>query len=210
MDSPETIMQIVRSLRKVLTIPLTVKMRSGAKCRPRAFLELGPMLEKEGVDAICLHPRTREQIFQGMADWRLIGELKECVNIPVIGNGDVKTGTDARKMREETHCDGIMIGRGALGNPWLFTESQAALGEVPPDGAPPDTFRDRITLALRHLEQMIQRKGEHTGLVEFRKHCVYYLRGYPGAREIRSEFFRLNRYEEAKEFLTRIADDWVG
>jgi len=207
LDSPETIIQIVRSLRKVLTIPLTVKMRSGTERSPRAVLEIGPILEKEGVDAICLHPRTREQIFQGKADWSLIGELKGSVNIPVIGNGDVKTGTDARKMREETHCDGIMIGRGALGNPWLFMEAQSALGEIPGERIPPDGFCDRIKLTLRHLKQMIQRKGEHTGMAEFRKHCVYYFKGYPGSREIRAEFFRLNRYEEAKEFLTTIADD---
>jgi len=209
LESPETLMSIARSLRKALTIPLTVKMRSGTERRPRCALEIGPMLEKEGVDAICLHPRTREQIFQGRADWRLIGELKGSVNIPVIGNGDVRTGTDARKMREETHCDGIMIGRGALGNPWLFMESQVALGEISRESVPPNTFGDRTNLALRHLEQMIHRKGEHTGMAEFRKHCVYYFTGYPGAREIRSKFFRLNRYEEAKEFLTRIACERV-
>lgn len=205
LDEPAKVISIVRALRKAVPVAFTVKMRTGTSRNPDAAMALAPLMEQEGVDAICIHPRTLEQSFGGKADWSLIRELKNIVGIPVIGNGDILKGEDARRMRKETGCDGVMIGRASIGNPWIFEQSRAALGEI--SGAPPKspTLHDRIQLALNHIETMVERKGEARGIKEFRKHAMSYLRHCPFARQNRAEFFKLNRLLEIKQFLTGVA-----
>jgi tRNA-dihydrouridine synthase B len=202
LDHPEIILEIIRSMKKSIKIPLTVKMRSGTKRNPLAALEIAPLLENEGINAVCLHPRTKEQLYTGMADWSHIAELKRRIHIPVIGNGDIHNGSDVLLMRNSTNCDGIMIGRASLGNPWIFTEARAALGEVLLKERMPPTTEFRIQTGIRHLEEMIHRKGEKKGVTEFRKHGMHYLKGLPCAKEMRSQFYRMNSLEQTKEFLT--------
>lgn len=205
LDEPQKVVSIVRALRKAVPVALTVKMRTGTSRNPNAARELAPLVEAEGVDAICIHPRTLEQSFGGKADWNLIGEIKSIIGLPVIGNGDILKGEDARRMREETGCDGVMIGRASIGNPWIFEQARAALGELNGKTVSPPTLHDRIELALRHIETMVERKGEARGIKEFRKHAMSYLRHCPFARQNRAEFFKLNRLQQIKQFLTGIA-----
>ncbi len=205
LNSPELVVKLVHSVRGAISVPLTVKLRSGTERHPRAALELAPLLESEGVDAVCLHPRTLKQGFSGKADWSLIGELKSCIKIPVIGNGDILCGKDARQMMVETGCDAVMIGRGAVGNPWIFREARAALGEIHPEMPSQPSVAERINLAISHIETLVKRKGEERGVREFRKHAMYYFRGLREAGRLRSAIFRLRLLDEVKEFLTAIA-----
>jgi nifR3 family TIM-barrel protein len=202
LDHPETVVEIIRAIKKAIEIPLTVKMRSGTNRNPLAALELAPLLEKEGVDAVCLHPRTREQLYTGKADWTQIAELKKRLHIPVIGNGDIHNGSDVLNMRNTTQCDGVMIGRASLGNPWIFLEARAVMGEIALEGMIPPSNQDRIRTGILHLEEMIHIKGEQRGIMEFRKHGIHYLKGLPCAKEMRSQFYQMNSLEQTKEFLT--------
>ncbi|MBN1901069.1 tRNA dihydrouridine synthase DusB [Candidatus Sumerlaeota bacterium] len=202
LDQPEIALETIRAIKKAIKIPLTVKMRSGTRGNPHAALELAPLLEKEGVDAICIHPRTKEQLYAGKADWRQIAELKIRLSVPVIGNGDIHNGIDVLQMRNSTQCDAIMIGRASLGNPWIFLEARGVLGEIPYEGALMPGIRERIQTGIRHLEEMVRQKGEQRGVVEFRKHGICYLKSMPCAKEMRSQFYRMNSIEQTKEFLT--------
>jgi len=203
LDSFDTVIEIVRSLRKVLTIPLTVKLRSGTQHNPYAALQMAPLLESEGIDALCIHPRSKEQMFKGKADWQIIARLKERLNIPVIGNGDIRTGLDARSMIKQTSCNAVMIGRAGLGNPWIFLQAKAALGEIPQTKALYPSTNDRIQTALKYLELIVRRKGEKRGVKEFRKHAINFLKGCPFAREFRSKLYHLDSLSQTKEYLTR-------
>lgn len=206
LEEPTRIINIVRSLRKAVSLPLTVKMRSGTRGNPMAAIEIAPKLEQEGVDAICLHPRTQEMAFSGLADWNLIGELKQCVSLPVIGNGDIRSGDDARRMMEQTGCDAVMIGRGAIGNPWLFRQARAALGEIPHEMNDTPTLDEVIQHTISHVEKMVERKGERKGIKEFRKHGISYLKRCPLARKNRAIFFELNNLDAIKEYLTAMTN----
>lgn len=202
LDQPDAVIGIIRAIKKAIKIPLTVKMRRGTERNPSAALEMAPLLENEGVDAVCLHPRTKEQLYKGEADWMQIAELKRRIRIPVIGNGDIHNGSDVLRMMNLTRCDGIMIGRASLGNPWIFLEARSALEEIAENKAIPPSNRDRIQTGIQHLEQMIHWKGEKRGIMEFRKHGIHYLKGLPCAKEIRSRFYQMNSLEQTKEFLT--------
>ena len=206
LNEPDRVAEIARALRRALSIPYTFKLRSGTEDHPRACIELARILESEGASALTLHPRTMEQVFRGRASWELIGEMKRVAGIPVIGSGDIESGDDARRMLDETGCDAVMIGRGALGNPWLFLEAQASLGEIPGEGVVVPSTRDKILTAIGHLESLVEKKGEKRGVKEFRKHAMTYLKGCPFARHMRSEFFQLNVFSDVKDFLTEIAN----
>ncbi len=205
LNTPDLLCAMVREIRRAVSLPLCVKMRIGTAKYPRVALELGPRLADEGADALCLHGRTLEQVFTGKADWSVIGELKAGVGIPVIGNGDVLSGCDARAMVEQTGCDGVMIGRGALGNPWIITECMAALGEIPLNRSHQPTVRERMEMAIRHQEGLVRLKGEDHGIREFRKHAMSYMKGCPFPRQIRARVFHMSTLSEVKEFLTEIA-----
>ncbi len=174
--------KILKGVRKRVTIPLTIKIRAGWDHSSINALEVLAVAEEQGVDAIIVHPRTRSQGFTGRADWSLIGRIKERAGIPVIGNGDVRSPEDAVRMFEETGCDGVMIGRGALGNPWIFGQI-LSLGKGTAYSHP--TAGARRETVLRHLDLVIDRYGAERGVKVFRKHLSWYARGMEGAASFR-------------------------
>jgi tRNA-dihydrouridine synthase B len=165
------------------TKPITVKCRLGWDEKNINVLEFAMLMEEAGASAICVHARTREQLYSGKADWKLIEQVKKTVAIPVIGSGDIFSAEDAFRMLEFTGCDFVMIARGALGNPWIFKEAEALYrGEKP--SAPP-SFDEKIKMMLRHLDMLAAEKGDDLGVLEMRKHIGWYIKGMPGATEMR-------------------------
>lgn len=170
-------------IESVQDIPVTVKMRSGWSHDSIVIPEAGHILEKTGVQAITLHPRTTKQGYTGSSDWNLIRKLKNAVSIPVIGNGDVSSADQLHKMINETNCDGVMIGRASLGNPWIFNQLIAGFkGEVIPQEP---TFAERIDMCNKHFDLLIETHGERIGSNIMRKHFGWYLKGFPGAVALR-------------------------
>jgi tRNA-dihydrouridine synthase B len=181
--------------------PVTVKLRIGWDAAHVNAAEMAKTLEAAGAAALAVHGRTREQFYGGKADWSAIRRVKEAVGIPVIGNGDVRSGVDALRMRAETGCDFVMIARGALGNPWIFREALALhYGEPVP--APPSVGA-RIDMILRHLDMLIAEKGERTAVLEMRKHAAWYLKGVRASAGLRG---RLNAASAAADFRRLLTD----
>ncbi len=183
-------------------LPVTVKMRAGWSSDKLVSTEAGPRLEKLGIKAIALHPRTTKQSYKGNAKWELIKELKKVVSIPVIGNGDVKCSNDVLKMFNETKCDAVMIARAALGNPWFFKEAVAHLNGSPLPENP--HIKEKIKTCRRHLELLIQTRGTKIGTNLMRKHFGWYIKGFEGAGKIRQELVISNNSEEMVEILSKI------
>lgn len=181
---PAKVAAIIRAVRRATRLPFTVKIRSGWSCGEPNFLEIARIAEAEGCDAITLHPRSRAQMFDGHADWAHIAELKRAVSVPVIGSGDLFTADDVVGMLRETGCDGIMVARGALGNPWIFRQALDLLAGREASPAPPE---ERLRTALKHLELFIAAAGERVALREMRKHLSWYSHGLPGAARFRKE-----------------------
>ena len=174
---------IAAAVVRAVEIPVTVKIRLGWNDSEIVASELAQRLEAVGVNMLTLHARTREQFYSGKADWSWIREVKSRVGIPVIGNGDVFLPEDARAMIEQTGCDGVMIGRGALGNPWLISRTQYFLehGVLLPE----PTLEERFEVATQHFERVLRYKGERIGLNEMRKHAVWYIKGIRNAAQLR-------------------------
>lgn len=202
MKEPLLAAGIMRAARKATGLPVTVKMRLGWD----GFTAdaLARIAENEGMDAVAVHGRTRMEQYMGKADWEKIRIVKESVRIPVYANGDVFTGEDAKSIAEATGCDGILVGRGALGNPWLFEEARAALCEEAYQRPDAETV---ITLALRHAEMMAQWKDERHAIVEMRKHFAWYLKGMRGAAKLRTRINAMDNMEEVKAVLLRFAKE---
>lgn len=182
LKEPLRIAAIVRAVRAATSLPLTIKIRSGWHGGDDVYLEVARIAEAEGCDAITLHPRSRSQMFSGLADWSQIKTLKAALSIPVLGSGDLFSGHDCLRMLGETACDGIMIARGALGNPWIFRQVRelAATGCLTPV-----TVAERADAIIRHLELFIGEYGEAVAVRELKKHIGWYARGFAGASEIR-------------------------
>lgn len=182
LQDPPRIAAIVRAVRRATSLPLTIKIRSGWHDGNDVFLEVAKIAESEGCDAITLHPRSRSQMFSGQADWSQIKALKAAISIPVLGSGDLFTGRDCLRMLRETGCDGIMIARGALGNPWIFSQvvELASTGLVKPV-----TLVDRSDAIVSHLSLFIEECGETLAVRELKKHIGWYAKGFAGASEIR-------------------------
>lgn len=199
MKNPELAAAIVARVAESVRVPVTVKMRKGWDAGSASAVELARLVEAAGAAAVTVHGRTREQFYGGAADWGIIRRVKEAVSIPVIGNGDVRSPQDAKRMMEETGCDGVMIGRASLGNPWIFSRTlhYLATGEVPPE----PTWEERILTALRHFELLLEIKGERLGLLEMRKHAAWYLKGAPSAARWREKVHRAATAEELKKIL---------
>ncbi len=170
-------------IESVPEVPVTVKMRAGWDNKSIVVPEVGKRLEKIGIKAITLHPRTTKQSYKGKADWSLIKTLKESTNIPIIGNGDIKTPQDVLRMFEETGCDGVMVGRSALGNPWFFKEA-IALYEGKNIGKKP-TINDKVNYCLKHFNKMIEWHGEKIAVNLMKKHFGWYIRGFQNSSSIR-------------------------
>lgn len=199
---PLKIAAIIRAVRSVTPLPLTIKIRSGWCCGDDTYLEIGRIAEAEGCEAVTLHPRSRSQMFAGHADWSQIARLKQCLSIPVIGSGDIFSAADCRAMLTETGCDGVMIARGALGNPWIFRQVLDA-GEQA--GSTPVSTVERAATIRQHLELFVQEEGEAVAVREMKKHIGWYARGFAGAADIRREANSIRAIEELYALTERIA-----
>ncbi len=194
MKNPALVREIVSKTVKAIHKPVTVKIRKGFDGEHVNAAEIAKVAEDAGAAAIAVHGRTREEFYSGKADWGIIAKVKKAVGIPVIGNGDVTDGESAKKMLEETGCDGVMIGRAARGNPWIFREVAAYLKNGEKIGAPdPEEVKETI---LRHAALQVQYKGEYIGIREMRKHVSWYTSGYPNSARFRG---RLNEIEEMED-----------
>lgn len=203
LKNPDLASEIVEAVVKAVDIPVTVKIRIGWDKNSINAVEMAKRLEAAGAALICVHGRTREQQYAPYADWTQIAAVKKAVNIPVIGNGDIFTPDDALKMINETECDGIMIGRGALGNPWIF-ENTVNLFEGRPTRE--ISQNEVIDTALSHLGLMIEDKGERAGVAESRKHLGWYMKGLRGAAELRNRINTAATLEELTELLLTLKE----
>jgi nifR3 family TIM-barrel protein len=184
MRNPEKVRLILQATRKATTLPLTVKIRSGWSAAEKNAAEIARIAEGEGADAIAVHPRTASQGFGGHADWAVITEVKAALKIPVVGNGDVEMPQDVSAMLGQTGCDGVMIGRSALGNPWIFRDALCILAG---EGIELASFEERKKLIGEQLEMSVQLYGEVSGVKNFRKHLFWYTRGLRGGAAFRKE-----------------------
>jgi tRNA-dihydrouridine synthase B len=190
---------ILRALRKALDVPLTIKIRGGWDDEHLNAVDVAQMAEAEGVDAITVHPRTRSQRFTGKAPWTVIREVVEAVQIPVTGNGDVRSMAEARRMMAETGCQSVMIGRGALGSPWVFAEGFESL--------PPAAQRDhQARIIARHCELICEHFREKYALIQMKKHLAWYTEGLGHASRCRVEIFQTRTADEAREVFRRYWD----
>ena len=199
LKNPDKVYEIVKSVVESVPIPITVKIRSGWDENNINAVEIAKVIERAGASAITVHPRTRKQGYSGKADWNIIKQVKESVNIPVIGNGDINSCYDAKRMLEETKCDAVMIGRGVLGNPWLIKECIEYLdcGILPKEV----TIKEKIDMIKRHLELLIKTKPYKVALLEIRSHAAWYLKGLPNTKELKENIFKCTTKEELMALL---------
>ncbi len=197
MKKPELIEEIVKALVSATDRPVTVKIRKGFNDNSINAVECALAAQQGGAAAVAVHGRTREQYYSGKADWSIIAKVKDAVNIPVIGNGDVVDGPSAKALLEETGCDGIMIARAAQGNPWIFREVVSYLkGEGTPDRPSPQEVYDTV---MRHADLQLEYKGEYIGIREMRKHVSWYTAGYPGSARFRNIINQMEDMESLKK-----------
>ena len=184
LKNPQKVYEIVKSVVESVSVPVTVKIRSGWDEKHINAVEIAKKCEEAGASAIAVHGRTRAQGYSGTADWNIIKEVKQAVSIPVIGNGDVTTCYKAKEMLDYTGCDAVMIGRGVLGNPWLIKECVDYLEKgIEPK---PVDFLTKVDMMKRHYELLVQDKDEKRALLEIRTHIIWYLKGMPKSKEIKN------------------------
>lgn len=203
MNNPRLVADIVNKVSKAINKPVTVKIRKGFTNTNINAVEIAKLAEQNGAAAVAVHARTRDQYYSGKADWDIIRQVKDAVSIPVIGSGDVVTPIDAKNMLAQTGCDGIMIARGARGNPWIFEQIKEYLdhGLIKPK----PEFAEVIEMILRHAGLAIEYKGEYTGIREMRKHVAWYTSGFPGSAKFRN---KINEIENIKD-LEAILDEYL-
>ena len=204
LKNPTKVYEIVKAVVEAVNIPVTVKIRSGWDSNSINAPEIAQICEKAGAKAIAIHARTRSQGYSGNADWSIIKKVKESVNIPVIGNGDIKTPEDAKRMLEETNCDAVMIGRGVLGNPWLIEDT---INYLENKALPKErTKEEKIAMIKKHLDYLLKIKPEKVAVAEMRTHTAHYLKGLPKASEIKNKIFKTTTKEEFNQIL----DDYLN
>lgn len=194
LKDPDKIYDIVKAVKEVVSVPVTVKIRSGWDKNSINAVLVAKTCEKAGASAIAVHPRTRSQGYSGKADWNVIKEVKDAVNIPVIGNGDILSAKDAKQMIDETGCDAVMIGRGTLGNPYLIKQVVRYLedGVLLPDQSP----KERMETCLKHFNYLLEVKPEKVAILEMRTHAAWYLKGLPSGVKIKKILYELKTKEE--------------
>ncbi|MCK9557168.1 MAG: tRNA dihydrouridine synthase DusB [Candidatus Cloacimonetes bacterium] len=202
MQAPTQASEIVKAVKSVTQgqLPLSVKFRSGWDSSNINYMDFGLLMQESGADILCLHPRTSKQMFSGLSNWEHIKNLKQALSIPLIGNGDIDSPESAKQMIEDTHCDAIMIGRGALGRPWLFAQIKEYLryGEYSP------ITKDKLLdTALRHIDNALAYKEEHLVVREMRSQLCHYIKAAPGSKEIRERINHAQSVLELKEHLSR-------
>lgn len=204
MLEPELAEKIIKTVVNNSSVPVTVKMRKSWDDSGKGAnaVELALIAEASGASGIAVHGRTREQFYSGSADWEIIKKVKEAVNIPVIGNGDIQVPQDAHRMIESTGCDAVMIGRAAQGNPWIFKRTIHYLESG--EDIPEPSVDERINTAVRHFNDMIAYKGEYIAVREMRKHIVWYLKGIRNAARVREEINRIEESEAVINVLQRL------
>ena len=206
LKNPDKIYDIVSAVVEAVSVPVTVKIRSGWDANHINVVEVARIIEKAGASAICVHPRTRSQGYSGKADWNLIKLVKENVSIPVIGNGDVKKPEDVLRMLEETHCDAVMIGRGVLGNPWLIRDSIRLL-----EGKEvlPVSVEERVDMCLKHLSYLMELKSEKLACLEIRSHISWYFKGVPGCNELKNKIYQTSNIHDIISLLNEFKESII-
>lgn len=196
----DLVQTLIRAVDDATSLPTTVKVRSGFDDSTRDPVSIGLRCEQAGARAICLHPRTRADMYSGQARWSEIRDLVEALEIPVIGNGDISSGEDARRMRDETGCAAIMIARGSHGDPWIFTQARAALDGHPIPSDP--GVGERFDICLEHARNAIEFESDpERAIVDFRKHLGWYTKGLPDGRRLRTELFQATELEDVERLL---------
>ncbi|WP_294950836.1 tRNA dihydrouridine synthase DusB [uncultured Eubacterium sp.] len=206
MKKPELAYEITKAVVQAVDIPVTVKIRKGWDEESVNAVEMAELAEKAGASAVAVHGRTRQQMYSGSVDYDIIAQVKKAVGIPVIANGDIKDEQSAAIMLEKTNADAIMIGRGALGNPWVFSKINAYLDEcrVLPD----PSVTQKMAVMLKHIQKIIEYKGEYTAMREARHHAAYYTKGMRGGAKLRAEIGKLERFEQLQELSYRILKEY--
>lgn len=203
MKQPKLVYEIVSKIAKAVRKPVTVKIRKGFDDAHVNAVQIARIIEEAGADAVAVHGRTREQYYSGKADWDIIRQVKEAVSIPVIGNGDILTAQDVLAMKEQTGCDGFMIGRGAQGNPWIFRQILHYLEKG--EELPRPDIREVAEMILRHARAQIALKGETMGIREMRKHAAWYTSGYKNSAKLRGKINEIETYEQLEQLFRQIA-----
>lgn len=202
MKNPLLAGQIIEKTAKAIQKPVTVKIRKGFDDKHSNAVEMARIAQESGAAAVAVHGRTREQYYSGKADWDIIRQVKEAVKIPVIGNGDLLTGKDVKRMEEQTGCDGFMIARGAQGNPWIFQNIMHYMETGQELQKPP--MEEMVKMMLRHARMLIAYKGDYTGIREMRKHAAWYTGGYRNAAKLRGRMNDIESYQELSSLFEEV------
>lgn len=206
MKKPELAYEITKAVVHAVDIPVTVKIRKGWDEESVNAVEMAELAEKAGASAVAVHGRTRQQMYSGSVDFDIIAQVKKAVGIPVIANGDIKDEQSAAIMLEKTNADAIMIGRGALGNPWVFSKINAYLDEC--RVLPEPSVTQKMAVMLKHIQKIIEYKGEYTAIREARHHAAYYTKGMRGGAKLRAEIGKLERFEQLQELSYKILKEY--